>query len=93
MMGSFVQIFFPYIAHKMICVKHKVPVPYLPYLLKYGRDAAGGTMAMTRATLVQMGGLAAFKDYVAEDVAMGRKAHDLGLRVGLGLIVDSPVGA
>jgi ceramide glucosyltransferase len=64
-----------------------------PAILKYGRDATGGTMAMTRATLEQIGGLAAFKDYVAEDVAMGRRAHDLGLRVGLGPIIDSPVDA
>jgi hypothetical protein len=49
-------------------------------------------MAMTRANLEKMGQLDAFKDYVAEDVAMGRKAHELGLRVGLGPIVDSPVG-
>jgi len=63
-----------------------------PAILKQGRDATGGTMAMTRSTLDQMGGLAAFRDYVAEDVAMGRKAHELGLRVGLGPIVDSPVG-
>jgi len=64
-----------------------------PAILRYGRDATGGTMAMTRATLEKMGGLPAFKDYVAEDVAMGRKAHELGLRVGLGPIVDSPVDA
>lgn len=64
-----------------------------PAILKHGQDATGGTMAMARSTLDQMGGLAAFKDYVAEDVAMGRKAHELGFRVGLGPIVDSPVGA
>ena len=47
---------------------------------------------MTRATLEKLGGLGAFKDFVAEGVATGRKAHELGLRVGLGPIVDSPVG-
>jgi len=64
-----------------------------PSILSQGRDATGGTMAMTRQTLEKIGGLEAFKDYVAEDVAMGRKAHQLGLTVGLGPIVDSPVGA
>jgi len=62
-----------------------------PAIIRYRRDATGGTMAMTRATLEQTGGLSAFKDYVAEDVPMGRRAHDLGLRAGLGPIVDSPV--
>jgi hypothetical protein len=34
MMGSFVQIFLPYIAHKFIYVKHKVPVPFFSFKIK-----------------------------------------------------------
>ena len=63
-----------------------------PGIVVQGKGATGGTMAMTSKTLAQMGGLAAFKDYVAEDVAMGRKAHALGLKIGLGPVIDSPVG-
>lgn len=64
-----------------------------PAILEHGRDATGGTMAMARDTLARLGGLASFKDYVAEDVALGRRAHELGLPVELGPIVDSPVEA
>lgn len=64
-----------------------------PSIIKYGRDATGGTMTMNRTTLNKIGGLEAFKDYIAEDVAMGRQAHDQGLKVVLGPLIDSPVGS
>lgn len=63
-----------------------------PSIRKHGRGAIGNTIAMTQGTLQKLGGLKVFRDYVAEDVAMGKKAEELGIRVDLGPIIDSPVG-
>lgn len=63
-----------------------------PSVLREGPVATGGTLGMRRQTLEMLGGIEAFKAFVAEDIAMGRKAKEKGLRVGLGPIVHSPVG-
>ncbi len=63
-----------------------------PTLLREGSVAMGGTLGMWRQTLETLGGLEAFKAYVAEDLAMGQQAKAKGLRVGLGPLVRSPVG-
>lgn len=63
-----------------------------PSIIEHGSEATGGTMALSKEILAQMGGLVAFKDYVAEDVAMGRKVHEIGKWVVQGPMVDSPVG-
>lgn len=63
-----------------------------PAIRRHGRKAIGNTIAMSRSTLEQLGGLEAFRDYVAEDVAMGIKANELGMRVALGPVIDSPGG-
>ncbi|MFQ5747764.1 MAG: glycosyltransferase, partial [Gemmatimonadota bacterium] len=57
-----------------------------------GRGAIGGTLALRRETLERLGGLEPFRDFVAEDVAIGRRAAELGLRARLGPAVDAPVG-
>ncbi len=63
-----------------------------PSVLREGSVAMGGTLGMKRQTLEALGGIETFKAFVAEDIAMGRKAKEKGLRVGLGPIVRSPVG-
>jgi ceramide glucosyltransferase len=63
-----------------------------PSILKRGRKAIGNTIALSRATLRALGGLEAFKNYIAEDVAIGMRAYELGIRVALGPKIDSPVG-
>lgn len=64
-----------------------------PSIREHGRGAIGNTIAMTQETLQKLGGMEAFRDYVAEDMAMGAKAHELGIRVSLGpMIIGSPVG-
>lgn len=59
-----------------------------------GRDLgiAGGTMAIKRRDLDRLGGIEAFKDYLAEDLAIGNAAQKQGLRIALGPPVTSSVG-
>jgi len=47
------------------------------------QDCLGGTMALTRATLEQVGGLAALADHLADDNVLGCKVRKLGLSVRL----------
>ncbi|GJM15989.1 MAG: hypothetical protein DHS20C13_13160 [Thermodesulfobacteriota bacterium] len=63
-----------------------------PSILENGNKAMGGTIGLSKNALNILGGIEAFKDYVAEDVAMGTRAKELGIKVSLGPIVDSPVG-
>ncbi len=63
-----------------------------PSILKDGDQAIGGTIGLSKNALKPLGGIEPFKDFVAEDVAIGTKAKELGIRVSLGLIVDSLVG-
>jgi ceramide glucosyltransferase len=53
---------------------------------------AGGTIALRKATLERLGGIAAYKDFIAEDLALGRAAAARGMAVALGPDVSSPVG-
>ncbi len=56
-------------------------------LLEGMRFGVGPTMAIRREAIGRMGGFAAFKDYLAEDFEMGRRAADLGY----GTILSSSV--
>ncbi|MEK6705756.1 MAG: glycosyltransferase [Bdellovibrionota bacterium] len=53
---------------------------------------AGGTVALSRRTLEKIGGIRSFGQYIADDLAMGKKAIEAGLKVGMGPEVFSPVG-
>lgn len=41
----------------------------------------GSTIALTRATLTEIGGFAAFADYLADDFEIGRAVREKGLRI------------
>jgi ceramide glucosyltransferase len=60
-----------------------------------GRDlgVAGGTVAIKRRDLDRLGGIEAFKDYLAEDFAIGKAAQKQGLKIALGPPVTSFVGS
>jgi ceramide glucosyltransferase len=47
------------------------------------QDSLGATMALTRATLSQVGGLAGLSPYVADDAVLGRRVRALGLQIRL----------
>ena len=53
---------------------------------------AGGTVALSKASLQKLGGLESIRGYLAEDLQLGRNAKKAGLHIGLGPVVDSPVG-
>lgn len=63
-----------------------------PSIRCHGDAAIGITMAMSRETLGKLGGLEAFRDCIVEDVAIGRKAKELGLTVSTGPQVECAVG-
>jgi len=47
------------------------------------RFALGATMALSRQTLAEIGGLAALADYLADDYQLGRRVAEAGLKVRL----------
>ena len=47
------------------------------------QDCLGATMALTRATLSQIGGFAGLSPYVADDGVLGRRVRALGLQIRL----------
>ncbi len=47
------------------------------------QDCLGATMALTRATLSQIGGFASLSPYVADDGVLGRRVRALGLQIRL----------
>jgi ceramide glucosyltransferase len=53
------------------------------------QDSLGATMALTRATLSQIGGLAGLSPYVADDAVLGRRVRALGLQIRLALTVPA----
>jgi ceramide glucosyltransferase len=59
-----------------------------------GRDLgiAGAVVGLRKGTLDRLGGMDAFKDYLAEDFAIGRAAQQEGLGIALGPVVTSSVG-
>jgi ceramide glucosyltransferase len=59
-----------------------------------GRDLgiAGGVVGLRKGTLDRLGGIDAFKDYLAEDLAIGKAAQQEGLAIALGPVVTSSVG-
>ena len=80
---------------KVLEIQWNVGMMYLwaPSLLRNRPlGIAGGTFALKKGILNKIGGLEAFKDYVAEDLALGMEARRAGLRIGLGPPVQSPIG-
>ena len=53
------------------------------------QDCLGATMALTRTTLMQVGGLSSLLPYVADDGVLGRRVRALGLHVRLALTVPA----
>jgi ceramide glucosyltransferase len=53
------------------------------------QDCMGATMALTRETLMRVGGLPVLLPYVADDAVLGSKVRELGQRVGLAACVPA----
>ena len=47
-----------------------------PSIREHGRGAIGNTIAMTQETLQKLGGMEAFRDYVAEDMRYGAQLSE-----------------
>ncbi|RYZ74465.1 MAG: glycosyltransferase [Proteobacteria bacterium] len=60
--------------------------------LKKAPGVAGGTVAFYRSDLDSIGGVAAFSDYVAEDLKMGALFKSKGFEFILGPIIQTKVG-
>lgn len=53
------------------------------------QDCMGATMALTRETLMRIGGFPALSPFVADDAVLGAKVRDLGRRVALAASVPA----
>ncbi len=53
------------------------------------QDCMGATMALTRETLMRVGGFPALSPYVADDAVLGNKVRGLGQNVGLAACVPA----
>lgn len=62
-------------------------------ILTKGDQVVGNTFALHKNTLEQIGGLENYKNYIAEDIAIGKKAYELNQTILLGPLIESPVGA
>ena len=66
---------------------------YLNSLIHGNSGNLIGVCIMTRKSVLnELGGISAFKKYIAEDLAMGREASRKGIKIGVGPLVYSPVG-
>ncbi len=63
----------------------------LPMVTWQPSGLPGGTVALTRVSLERIGGVEAFRDYLAEDIELGRLAVRAGLLLGMGPPLISPV--
>ncbi len=61
-------------------------------ILENGDQVVGNTFALSKNTLEQLGGLDKYKNFVAEDIALGKSAHEAHLSILLGPMIESPVG-
>ena len=61
-------------------------------ILKHGDQAVGNTLALSKNTLEQLGGLDKYSNYIAEDIAIGKSAHEVHFSILLGPMIESPVG-
>jgi len=61
-------------------------------IIKNGDQVVGNTFALYKKTLDRIGGLEKYGDFIAEDIAIGKSAHEAGLSVMLGPLIESPVG-
>jgi ceramide glucosyltransferase len=53
------------------------------------QDCMGATMALTRKTLMRIGGFPALLPFVADDAVLGMKVRELGMKVGLAASVPA----
>ena len=61
-------------------------------ILVSGDQVVGNTFALSKNTLEQLGGLDKYRNFVAEDIAIGKSAHEKGFSIKLGPMIESPVG-
>jgi len=61
-------------------------------IVEYGGKVFGTTFALSTQTLTFLGGLSMFKNYIAEDMALGQKAKQKGVSIVLGPVIEAPVG-
>jgi len=63
-----------------------------PEVVKNGDKVFGTTFTLSKQTLSLLGGLSIFKNYIAEDMAIGQKAKQKGVSIVLGPVIEAPVG-
>jgi hypothetical protein len=61
-------------------------------ILTRGDQVVGNTFALSKKTIEKIGSLEKYRNFIAEDIAIGRKAYETNLSIMLGPFIESPVG-
>lgn len=77
----------------MLQLNATVLAQWLPWASVFKLGVAGGTVAIKREVLEQIGGIEAVGDYVVEDVQLGFLVKEAGYGIAIGPELYSPVGA
>lgn len=76
----------------MLHLNATILAQWLPWASVFKLGVAGGTVAIKREVLAQIGGIEAIGDYVVEDVQLGFLVREAGYGIAIGPPVYSPVG-
>jgi hypothetical protein len=63
-----------------------------PSIINRGDQVVGNTFALYKKTLEQIGGLEKYKNFIAEDIAIGKGAYEENISIMSGPLIESPVG-
>lgn len=77
----------------MLQLNATILAQWLPYATIFRLGVAGGTVAIKKQVLKEIGGIEAIGDYLVEDVRLGQLVKEAGYEVAIGPEIYSPVGA
>lgn len=77
----------------MLQLNATILAQWLPWASVFKLGVAGGTVAIKREVLEEIGGIEAIGDYLVEDVQLGFLVKEAGYGIAIGPEIYSPVGA
>jgi ceramide glucosyltransferase len=77
----------------MLQLNATILAQWLPYATLFKLGVAGGTIAIKKQVIEEIGGMEAIGDYLVEDVKLGLLVKEAGYQVAIGPEIYSPVGA
>lgn len=77
----------------MLQLNATILAQWLPYATVFKLGVAGGTIAIKKQVIEEIGGMEAIGDYLVEDVKLGLLVKEAGYQLAIGPEIYSPVGA